>query len=226
MKTLKFLTLVALVWGLSNVAFAGKITGEYLEARTCNVYTGPCFANAEMTLAGKEALMAWKVDRGDWNNVKLDGLSAAVIVKAESTLGTDGVFPMQAGRMQAVILIDDKSTPEQHDALLAFVQDTAKDYTQKVLKVQRVPIELKNDHVSHVGRFKAGDMAEIETRKLKTSDCTCTNEVVYYLPLTKVENESPAYSLKLSYQGQDLGTRFINRGIRSAFLATFRKSSS
>ena len=45
---------------------AANISGEYLEARTCNVYTGPCFANAEMGLAGKEALMAWKIDKGQW----------------------------------------------------------------------------------------------------------------------------------------------------------------
>ena len=38
------------------------------------MWTGPCFANAEMGLAGKEAVMAWKVDQGSWNDVKLDGL--------------------------------------------------------------------------------------------------------------------------------------------------------
>src|SRR5262245_19626735 len=27
---------------------AGSISGHYLEARTCDVWTGPCFANAEM----------------------------------------------------------------------------------------------------------------------------------------------------------------------------------
>lgn len=223
MNALKLSMLAALVLGLGQTAFAAKITGEYLEARTCNVYTGPCFANAELSLAGKEALMAWKVDKGEWNNVKLDGLAAAVIVKAEGTIGDDGVFPMMAGRMASVVLIDAKASQEQHDALLAFVKETAKVYTENVLKVRSVPIELKNDHVAHVGTFKAADVAAIETRKLKSTDCVCTNETVFYQPLTKVENESPAYSKLLTYQGADLGTRFTNRGIRSAFLATFRK---
>lgn len=223
MKSLWRCALAGLLLNLGQVAFAGKITGEYLEARTCNVYTGPCFANAELSLAGKEALMAWKVDRGEWNNVKLDGLGVAVIVKAEGTLGDDGVFPMKAGRIAAVILIDDKATTEQHAALLTFVKETAKEYTETVLSVRSMPIELKNDHVTHVSSFKAGDVAAIETRKLKSTDCVCTNETVFYQPLTKVENESPAYSKLLTYQGKDLGTRFTNRGIRSAFLATFRK---
>ena len=30
------------------------ISGDYLEVRSCDVYTGPCFANSEMGLTGKE----------------------------------------------------------------------------------------------------------------------------------------------------------------------------
>ena len=38
---------------------AADVTGQYLESRTCDVWTGPCFANAEMNLGGKTALLAW-----------------------------------------------------------------------------------------------------------------------------------------------------------------------
>lgn len=222
MNALRLLLVAGLLSNLTGIASAGKITGEYMEARTCNVYTGPCFANAEMSLAGKEALMAWKVDQGDWNGVNLDGLGVAIIVKAQGTLGTDGVFPMEAGKIKAVILVDEKGSPAQRDALVAFAKHAGREYTQEVLAVKVVPIELQNDHIEHKSSFKAGDLAEITTRKLKSSDCVCTNETVFYQPLTKVENTSPAYSMKLAYQGSDLGTKFINRGIRSAFLATFR----
>lgn len=222
MRSMICLTVTALVLSTS-LASAAKITGEYLEARTCNVYTGPCFANAEMDLCGKEALMAWKVDEGSWNDVKLDGLGVALIVQSQGTLGYDGVFPMKAGKVNSVILVDDEATKYQRDALVAFVKDSAKDLTQNVLKVNSVPMSLKNDHIDMVGTFKAGGLAEIRTRKLRKTDCVCTNEVVYYKPLTKVDNASAAYSLKLSYQGKGLDSRFTNREIRSAFLATFRK---
>ena len=211
------------VASLSQLAAAAQITGEYLEARTCNVYTGPCFASAEMSLSGKEALMAWKVDKGTWNDVQLDGLGAALILHAQGTLGYDGVFPMQAGKVKSVLLVDEKASAEQHDALVAFVKNSTQDLSANVVNVQRVPFELKNDHIDNVGVFKAGELAEITTRKLKNGDCVCTNEVVYYQPLTEIDNASPAYSLKLSWQGEKLGTRFVNRGIRSAFLGTFRK---
>lgn len=208
---------------LTLPASAAQITGEYLEARTCNVYTGPCFANAEMSLAGKEALMAWKVDKGSWNDVQLNGLGAALILHAEGTLGYDGVFPMQAGRIRSVVLVDEKASKEQHKALVDFVKKSAKDLTKEVVSIESVPFELKNDHIDNVGVFNAGGLAEIKTRKLVDGDCICTNETVFYQPLTKIENASAAYSLKLSWQGKRLGTRFTNRGIRSAFLGTFRK---
>lgn len=223
MRHLTIPMLGILITSISQFAGAAQITGEYLEARTCNVYTGPCFANAEMSLSGKEALMAWKVEKGTWNDVPLDGLGAALILHAQGTLGYDGVFPMQAGKVKSVLLIDEKASPEQHDALIAFVKMSTKDLSGNVVNVERVPIELKNDHIDNVGVFKAGKLAEIRTRQLQKGDCVCTNEVVYYQPLTRIDNASPAYSLKLSWQGEKLGTRFTNRGIRSAFLGTFRK---
>jgi hypothetical protein len=223
MKQLIFPLLAVVAASLSQSAQAAQITGEYLEARTCNVYVGPCFANAEMSLAGKEALMAWKVDKGTWNDVKLDGLGAALILHAQGTLGYDGVFPMQAGKVKSVLLIDEKASQVQHDALVAFVKNSTKDLSTNVVNVERVPFKLTNDHIDNVGIFKAGDLAEIKTRKLKDSDCVCTNEEIFYLPLTKIDNASPAYSVKLSWQGKKLGSRFINRGISSAFLGTFRK---
>ena len=225
MRTLSLLLTSLLLTVTANSLFAGSITGEYLEARTCDVYTGPCFANAEMSLAGKEAVMAWKVDKGSWNDVSLNGLGVAVIVKAEGTLGNDGVFPMKAGKMAAVIIVDESASAEQREALVAFVKDSAAEYTKNVIKVVVAPITLQNDHLEGKGHFSAGKLASIQTRKMGKKDCVCTNEMLYYQPLTKVENFSPAYTLRQSYQGDGLNGKWTNNNTRSAFLATFRVKS-
>jgi hypothetical protein len=217
------LAVLAALLLVSSTATAAKISGEYLEARTCNVYTGPCFANAEMDLAGKEALMAWKIDKGSWNNVSLKGLTAALIVNAQGTLGYDGVFPMKAGKIKSVILVDAKATPEQKKALIAFVKDSAKKLTVDVRKIQSVPMSLTNNHLDGKGVFTAGKLAKIETRKIRKSDCVCSNEIIYYRPLTKVKNSSPAYTKTMSYQGAGLSNKWTTHHMRSAFLATFRK---
>lgn len=223
MRKAHLLGMLAVVMAVSTTTLAAEISGEYLEARTCDVYTGPCFANGEMDLAGNEALLAWKVDQGSWNGVSLDGLGAALVLEAEGTLGYDGIFEMRAGRIESVLLVDEEATPQQQTALAAFVKEAAGELAENIVQVTAVPIELTNDHLDGAGRFSAGDVASIETRQLRDGDCVCTNEVVYYQPLTEVENASPAYSKELSFQGEGLNNRFTTRGTRSAFLATFRR---
>src|SRR2546427_555758 len=95
---------VALVVLAAPVSAAG-ISGQYLEARTCDVWTGPCFANAEMNLSGKNAVLAWKVDHGTLDSVRLDGLSVVAVVAASDTLGLE-----QTGPARAVVIVDAKAT--------------------------------------------------------------------------------------------------------------------
>src|SRR5438445_13512393 len=95
------LTVVALLVIVGPVS-AASITGQYVEARTCDVYTGPCFANADTGLTGKHAVMAWKVEKGKLDNVSLDGLSIVAVVQASDTLGL-----LQTGPPNAVLIIGD-----------------------------------------------------------------------------------------------------------------------
>ena len=143
---------------------AESLRGQYLEARTCDVYTGPCFANAEMGLAGREAVLAWKVDGGSWQGTELKGLCVAVVLKADDTLGDDGVFPMAAEGIQSVILVDESADAAQAQALEGFARESASRYTANVQRVTAVPMELQNDHDSGRGSFTAGKVAAIETR--------------------------------------------------------------
>jgi len=176
-----------------------------------------------MDLAGKEALMAWKVDKGGWQGVSLEGLSVAVVVCADKTLGSDGVFAQKPTVTKAVILMDKSATPAQQKALLGFVKSAAAEYTQQIVRVVQVPMNMKTDFVTNKARFTAGKLASIETRGMRKGDCTCTNEVVYYQPLTTTRNFSPAYSLTQSFQGKGLGNRWTSHGTRSSFLGTFSR---
>lgn len=207
----------------AQLAAAGNLRGQYLEARSCDIYTGPCFANAELGLAGREAVMAWKVDEGDWQGVSLAGLCVAVVLKADNTLGDDGVFPMAAKSIRSVILVDERGTSEQQQALAGFARESASRYTANVERVQPAPLALVNDFDKGHGRFDAGKLAQVETRALSAKDCVCTNEMVFYQPLTEVKFATPVYSLTQSYRGQDLGGQWTFNSTRSGFLGTFRR---
>src|SRR5579872_3097498 len=94
--------------GVVSIGAASEISGEYLEARTCDVYTGPCFANGEVGIAGREAVMAWKVDEGKWAGEELSGLGVALIIKANDTLGFGGSFYVKPDRIVSVIVVDEQ----------------------------------------------------------------------------------------------------------------------
>src|SRR5947209_15366080 len=106
------LTVVALLVIVGPVS-AASISGQYVEARTCDVYTGPCFANADTGLAGRHAVMAWKVEKGSVGSVKLDGLGVVAVVAARETLGLKQVLPGKA-----VLIVDERADVAQRRALV------------------------------------------------------------------------------------------------------------
>jgi hypothetical protein len=197
---------------------SGNISGDYLEIRNCSVYTGPCFANAETGLTGRQGMMAWKIDKGEHNGVDLTGLKAVMAVFAGELLGH--VDQLETS-VKAVILADEKATPQQREALVDFVKSRAGKLAENVQKVEYLPIELKLDHVGMVADLKAGKDVVIRTRKLAKCDCVCSNEVVYYPPLTEVENYAPAFALEGRFSARGLGVTWSQPDTRSAFLATF-----
>jgi len=207
---------------LSAVTFASakEISGEYLEARSCDVYTGPCFANGEVGISGKEAVLAWMIDEGACD---LAGLGVALIVNADDTLGFGGSFHVKPERISSVILVDERATSAQRAALVAFVKENAGELAKDVVRVEAAPVTLTNDHLSGKGLFRAGRLATIETRKLAKGDCVCSNEVVFYPPLTKVDNAHPAYTVNMTFAGDGLNKTWSTVNKRSAFLATFSR---
>src|SRR4051812_2742906 len=98
-------------------AGAAEITGKYVEARNCDVWTGPCFANADMNLSGKHGMMAWKVEKGTVGDVRLDGLGVVAVVATSDTLGLDQTAPGKA-----VLILDSKADEAQRKALIQFAK--------------------------------------------------------------------------------------------------------
>ena len=73
----------------ASLANAAGIRGDYVEARTADVFTGPCFSNAEVFIYGNHAVMAWKVTEGSWKGVDLSGLCVAAAVNGTTTFSED-----------------------------------------------------------------------------------------------------------------------------------------
>ena len=202
---------------------SAAVSGSYVEIRSCDVYTGPCFANAEMGLEGQEAIMTWSIRKGELDGVNLDGLSVIAVVRAKDTLGDVGRFPASGSR--SVLIVDKAATATQRDALIRFAKQKAGSVLGKTVKVETAPISvdvcLAGCAKDGCASVRAGKLVEIETRCLGGDDHLCGNEDLYYPPLTKVAGARAAYTMAGAFRGEGLDTRFNEANRRSAYLATF-----
>jgi hypothetical protein len=217
--------LLALALSIAGWSVAADIHGEYVEARTADIYTGPCFANSEVGLVGQLAVFGWKVTKGSWQGVDLDGMSVVGVVRAHHTLGDvyETAYPVVA-----VMIVDSRANPEQRLALQSFAKHMAGDLLQDVVRVDYQPVDLTfaNDDIhSMKATLTAGNLAKISTRAINEGDHTCRNEEVWYLPLTKLDHAMPAYALANQFAGQGLGTTWSSPDKRSSFIGTFQSES-
>src|SRR5947209_18660240 len=107
-----------LVLAGSGVAGAAGIRGDYIEARTADVFTGPCFSNAEVYIYGSQAVMAWKVTEGSYRGVDLKGLGVAAAVNGSTTFSED-----KPELARAVLIVDQRADSQQRDALIAMAKE-------------------------------------------------------------------------------------------------------
>jgi hypothetical protein len=199
-------------------AHAAGLTGSYLEARTADVYTGPCFANSEVNLTGKEAILAWKVTRGSLNDVALDGLGVVAVVAATDTLGTE-----QTGAARAVLIVDRRANDAQRAALIRLAQRQGGDLVKNVVAVETSAVELTVDACAEGGcaSLKAGD-ASVQTRCLDHKhDKVCGNESAFYPPLTCGVQAKPAVVTENRFSGKALNETWRDDNRRGAYVGSF-----
>src|SRR5438270_9936743 len=123
-----------------SIAAGGKgtVSGQYVEARTAEVFTGGCIMGSEAETMGKQAVLAWKIDRGDVNGVSVDGLSVVAAVAGDVNLGLHEMGG-SAATVHSVVYVDERANPVQRMALVALAHDMTK-RIGTIVQVQPAPI--------------------------------------------------------------------------------------
>lgn len=214
--TLGILWAVAAAAGPSPAA----VTGDYIEVRSADVYTGPCFANSQVGLEGRQAILAWRVREGTWQGVNLAGLSVIAVVDASATLGDPDHNPYPA---RAVFILDQRANASEQQALEALARSEAGKLVAHVVRVETAPIRWAAAASGQHGtaNLEAGSLVRVRTRSLCAGDGICGNEAVYYPPLTPTAHALPAYTLEEAFRGQGLGMVWSREDARSAFVGNF-----
>ena len=100
----------------------GRITGEYVEARTAEVFAGGCIMNSEAETMGRQAIMAWKITSGSFDGVALDGLTAVAAVAGDRNLGMREMGGEEPTAVKAIITVGPRATGIQRDALAVGIE--------------------------------------------------------------------------------------------------------
>jgi hypothetical protein len=176
-----------------------------------------------MGLLGQEAILAWHVREGEWNGVPLAGLSVVGVVKASATLGDPFANPLP---VRSVLIVDEKATASQREALLDFAREMGGELFADVVRTTSSPIRMGMlGDAGHDRRafLEAGDLARIETRMVGEQDRHCGNESTYYPPLTATTEAVPSVSVVDGYSGPGLGVTWTTHDKRSAFVGSFAR---
>lgn len=221
----KFAVLMAAFTAISSAiasAATPTISGDYLEVRSCDVFTGPCFANAEMGLTGKEGILVWSVRDGQWKGTAVAGLNVIAVVSTDATLGDLRYHPRKG---KAVLIVDSKATSAQREALADFAKTMAGELVNDVVEVKTsdIAVDMATCNSAGCASVKAAGLVEISTRCIGGKDHLCGNEENFYPPLTTVQNPLPAFSEVAAYRGDGLGLTWQGTGQRNVYLAKFAR---
>ena len=212
------IVLAALV-GLASsplMAGSGSVSGTYVEARTAEVFTGGCIMGSEAETVGKQAVLAWKVDRGSFNGISLDGLSVVAAVAGDRNLGIQEIGGAKAN-IRSSVFVDDRANAAQRIALVAMATELSKGTVGTVVSVTSTPIQFADqDHAVHV----AAAQVSLDVNKHIPHDPSCGAQQWFH-PLSSVVDATVGVADQNAFTGTGLGTKWSDPNKRSAFFGTF-----
>lgn len=193
-----------------------SVTGTYVEARTAEVFAGACIMNGEAATTGREALLAWKVDRGQVNGVTLDGLAVIAALAGDTNLGIHEIGG-ESTPARAAIYVDSRANAAQRKALVAMVKSLSGGLIGSVVHETATPIQFADQ----------GGQISVSTETLKLAvgksldhDASCGNKQ-WFNPLTRVDRAEMGTTNQNEFSAPVLNAKWSHPNKRSSFFGTF-----
>jgi hypothetical protein len=196
MKRLATAMLVSLLCALPLAAAdAPAVSGDYVEARSNEVYTCGCLYSGQMTTAGREAILAWRIARGVYQGTPLAGVKVAAVVVGDANLGA------YDGPRRTALYLDESTSDAQLQAIVALWQREYSQALGKIAAVHRVPISFtqQDDAV----RLSIPNLVEVQARKARLPEDAHPGSFLWYQPFVPLRSSSLATALNYEYSGMD-----------------------
>jgi hypothetical protein len=214
--TLAALTLTA---GSLSAGERARISGEYVEARTAEVFAGGCIMNSEAETMGRQAIMAWKITAGSLDGVVLDGLTVAAAVAGDRNLGMREMGGEEPTAVKAIITVDPRATPAQRTALVRLARELSRGLITEVVRVDTAPIKFATSQ-NYVEVSVPDQSLQLTVNKEMKHDPSC-GAMQWFKPFTTMAQSAMGVAEVHSFSGPGLGTKWSAPDKRSAFFGTF-----
>lgn len=219
---MKHAYVLAAVLGLAGASLMaggrGTGSGTYLEARTAEVFTGGCIMNAEAGTSGRQAVLAWKVDKGTFNGVSIDNLTVVAAINGDQNLGIREIGGGKATTKSAVY-VDQRATQVQQIALVAMASELSHGLVGTVVKVTPSAIQFADSEDAI--NVTAGGEAVLQVAKKIDHDVSCGG-MQWFQPLSSMSSSTLGTAEQHSFMGTSLGTKWSDPHKKSAFFGSFR----
>ncbi|MGH2417143.1 MAG: DUF1326 domain-containing protein [Candidatus Limnocylindria bacterium] len=156
---------------------AYEVEGRLLEVCTCNVLC-PCWIGEDPDGGTCESTLGWRIDDGRIEGVDVSGMTIAMTVHIPGNI--------LKGDWKAVVFVDDRSSPEQQEAMLKLftgqlggaIADLA-GLVGEVVAVERVPITFTVDEGKGTLDLGGVTRAELTSYQGATGKPTVLSETVF-----------------------------------------------
>jgi hypothetical protein len=193
-----------------------SIKGAYVEARTGEVFAGGCIINGEAATTGREALLAWKVDRGSFEGVPLNGLAVVAAVAGDVNLSIREIGGDSA-RTRSAMFVDERATPAQRAALVSMARRLSNGVIDTVVETTPTAIQFVDD--GQAFRVAAKSLRLTVDKEMK-HDPTCGGKQWFH-PLSTIDGAAMGTTAENAFTGTTLGTKWSDPDKRSSFFGTF-----
>jgi hypothetical protein len=193
-----------------------KAEGDYFESCNCDS-TCPCIFLADPDEGDCKLTIAWHIDKGRYDSIKLDGLNVAGAFYAPGNMAT-------GPKWEAALYLDERANQEQADALLKIFSGQAggvpgkiAEFIGQVKGVRSVPIQFVVKGKRR--QLLIPDVVELEIEGVNGADpnreSLITNPALY-----GAAGFDPALARSIRHSFHDHGMEWNNSG-KNGFYSRF-----
>jgi hypothetical protein len=194
------------------------VTGDYVEARTAEVFAGGCIMNSEAETMGRQAVLAWRVTSGAWQGAALDGLTVVAAVAGDRNLGMRELGGEEPTAVRAVITVDARASEEQRAALVSLARELSGGLITQVVRVESAAIRFATTPTSI--EVSTPDAVSLTVNREMTHDPSC-GAMQWFKPFTALTSSAMGVAETHAFAGEGLNTKWSAPHKRSAFFGTF-----